>query len=121
MSGSLHANCNFERPRCSGAIWSLSDFENSFDKSGDYHDRLIERVSLDIPDVRPAFLPTSERPIVRELKAFQHVFRYAYDLKFRQDRLAELVTLAASVSADYAGWVESFVEKIRAALETDAL
>ncbi len=65
-------------------------FGNHFDKRGDYHERLIQRLSLDIPGVRPTFFPVPERANVRELKSFRHIFRHAYDLQLRSDRLAEL-------------------------------
>ncbi len=92
-------------------------FENHFDKRGDYHERLIERVSLEIAEVRPAFLPAAERQAVRELKSFRHLFQHVYDLHFREDRLGELVTLAEHVAVAFPVWVRDFSGKVRAELE----
>ena len=49
-------------------------FENHFEKSGDYHERIIERVSLDLPGIRPPFLSTDFRSRVRELKELPALF-----------------------------------------------
>jgi len=91
-------------------------FENHFEKAGDYHERLLERVSLDLPGIRPRFLPAEQRSRVRELKSFRHFFRHAYDPILRADRLAELVTAASDVSAAFPEWVCHFCAAIRAEL-----
>ena len=92
-------------------------FENHFEKSGDYHERLIERMSLDLPGIRPRFLPPEFRSAVRELKSFRHFFRHAYDPILRSDRLAELAAAAAGVSTVFPTWVDDFCDAIRAALD----
>jgi hypothetical protein len=92
-------------------------FENHFEKAGDYHERLIERMSLDLPGIRPRFLPPEFRSAVRELKSFRHFFRHAYDPILRSDRLAELAAAAAGVSTAFPTWVDEFCDAIRAALD----
>jgi hypothetical protein len=92
-------------------------FENHFEKAGDYHERLIERMSLDLPGIRPRFLPPEFRSPVRELKSFRHFFRHAYDPILRSDRLAELAAAAAGVSTAFPGWVDGFCDAIRATRE----
>jgi hypothetical protein len=69
-------------------------FENHFEKRGDYHERLIQRLMLDLPGIRPSFIPSDQAPDLRELKGFRHVMRHAYDLILREDRLIELVQIA---------------------------
>lgn len=91
-------------------------FENHFEKAGDYPERLLERVSLDLPGIRPRFLPAELRTHVRELKSFRHFFRHAYDPILRTDRLAELVTVASDVSAAFPEWARHFCAVIRAKL-----
>ena len=48
-------------------------FENHFDKRDDYHERLIQRLALELPGIRPEFIPKTGISIVRELKGFRHV------------------------------------------------
>lgn len=91
-------------------------FENHFEKSGDYHERLLERVSLDLPAIRPRFLPLESRSAVRELKSFRHFFRHAYEPILRSDRLAELVNQAQAIAVAFPEWVGTFSGAIRAEL-----
>jgi hypothetical protein len=80
-------------------------FENHFDKRGDCHERLLQRLALALPGIRPSFIPADRVRSIRELKGFRHVVRHAYDLEFRADRLSELVALAFQVADDLPGWV----------------
>jgi hypothetical protein len=91
-------------------------FENHFEKTGDYHEKLIERLSLALPEIRPAFLPQSARTVVRELKAFRQLFRHAYDLELRRDRVEPLVANAAEIAAEFPRWIETFVARVAADL-----
>ncbi|MEZ6131804.1 MAG: hypothetical protein R3C59_24355 [Planctomycetaceae bacterium] len=92
-------------------------FENHFEKRGAFHEKLIERMRLDLPGIRPAFLPADQVHAVRELKGFRHVFRHAYDLTLLPDRLIQLVQQAEQVADGYTRWIESFVEAIGPHLE----
>jgi hypothetical protein len=110
--GSLEA-CGYELNRTYNILEKSFEricvaFENHFDKRGDYHERLIERLSVDIPGIRPAFLPPTERAAVRDLKGFRHVFRHAYELSLLSHRLEELVRRAEHLSTRFPEWVNAF-------------
>lgn len=89
-------------------------FENHLDKRGDYHEKLVQRLNLDLKGIRPAFIPQGRVAEVRELKDFRHVMRHAYELTLRADRLAELARLAEQLAADLPQWCANFGEKVRA-------
>lgn len=89
-------------------------FENHFDKRDDHHERLIQRLALALPGIRPAFIPKDSVRMVRELKGFRHVVRHAYDLEFREERMKELAALAAQLAAQLPVWSANFGERIRA-------
>lgn len=93
-------------------------FENHFEKRGDYHERLIGRMNLEIQDVRPAFLPDELLPAVRELKGFRHIFRHAYDLELDPGRLAPLVDCAGELSTRFDGLREWFIQRARTDLSS---
>jgi len=88
-------------------------FENHFDKRHDYHERLLQRMTLDLPGIRPAFVPGDARDALRELKGFRHVVRHAYDLTLRADRLAELTTFAETIAADLPRWAADFAAAVK--------
>lgn len=83
-------------------------FENHFDKRGDYHERLIERMALHLPGIRPALVPPDWKEVIRDLKGFRPIFRHAYDLRLRPARLAEVVEHAESVRAALPRWIQDF-------------
>ena len=110
--GHLEA-CGFEINRVYNVIEKAFErvcvaFENHFEKRGDYHERLIERVSLDLPGFRPAFLPAEWRVEIRDVKNFRHVFRHAYDLKLHAERLGPLVATVEKLDSQFSAWIARF-------------
>jgi len=89
-------------------------FENHFEKQGDYHERLLLRLSLQVPGIRPAFVPADRLTLLRELKGFRHVVRHAYDLTLRADRLLELSRLAQQLAQEFPSWCAAFNRQVRA-------
>lgn len=87
-------------------------FENHFEKRGDYHEKLLQRLALDLDGIRPAFIPKDRVNDLRELKGFRHVMRHAYDLTLRRDRLEELCRLAQALAADLPRWCAEFADKV---------
>lgn len=88
-------------------------FENHFEKDGSYHERLIERMELEISGIRAAFLPPEALGPVRELKGFRHVMRHAYELELDPDRIARLVEHAEAISRAFPAWCEGFLRDVR--------
>ena len=88
-------------------------FENHFEKDGSYHERLIERMELEISGIRPAFLPPEALPAVRELKGFRHVMRHAYELELDPERIARFVDDADTISRSFPAWCEAFLREVR--------
>jgi hypothetical protein len=64
-------------------------FENRLDPS-QWHRDLLDRMAIDIVDVRPALLTSDERSASDELRAFRHVFRPIYQGQLDVEKL-ELV------------------------------
>lgn len=88
-------------------------FENHFEHHGDWHERLLTRLSLELPGLRPAFLPENAIEKLRELKRFRHLIRHAYDLTLREERLRELAQFAVEVDGALRAWCETFVSAVR--------
>jgi len=88
-------------------------FENHLEKTGRYHDTLIERVALDLTGIRPALLPADAVRDVRELKGFRHLFRHAYDLDLDPARVTAVAAQAARCVAGLDGWCREFLATVR--------
>ena len=88
-------------------------FENHFEKRGDYHEKLILRMTLSLPGIRPAFFPAELIESLRELKGFRHVFRHAYDLILRHDHLESLVQHAEKLAAAQPSLIDTFIREVQ--------
>jgi len=86
--------------------------ENHLDPGRDYHERLLERLELDLPGIRPAFLPEGVRKRLREWKGFRHVVRHAYDLEFDSDRLTDVLEVAQEASSAFPDWGARFLQDV---------
>ena len=117
--GPGHAEaCAYELARLYNTLEKMFEriceaFENHFEKRGDYHERLVQRLTLDLPGIRPDFIPGGSAPAVRELKGFRHVVRHAYDLELKGERLDELSALAGQLATDLPGWCAVFGQRVR--------
>ncbi len=89
------------------------EFENHFEKRGDYHEKLLQRLTLQLPGIRPRFIPQQSIDDLRELKGFRHLIRHAYDVTLRSDRLEELTRVAGELARDLPGWCDDFGRAVR--------
>ncbi len=90
------------------------EFENHFERRGDFHEKLIQRLGLRLEGIRPGFIPKERMTEVRELKGFRHLMRHAYDLTLREDRLRELSRTAEIIAREIPAWCDEFGRQIRA-------
>jgi HepT-like protein len=88
-------------------------FENHFGRDGDWHERLLTRLSLGLPGLRPALIPASAIGNLRELNRFRHLIRHAYALTLREDRLRELTQFANEAGNALPAWCAEFVAAVR--------
>ena len=115
--GHLEA-CAYELARLYNIVEKILErichgFENHFERQGDY-ERLLQRLALALPGIRPAFIPREAVRAVRELKGFRHVVRHAYDLEFREERMKELAALAEQLAAQLPIWSADFGGRVKA-------
>lgn len=116
--GHLEA-CAYELARCHNVLEKMFEricggFENNFEKRGDYHEKLIQRLVLKLKGIRAAFIAKDSAADIRELKGFRHIMRHAYELTLRADRLADLVGIAGPVTAELPACCRSFADRVRA-------
>ena len=87
-------------------------FENNIDDEQGWHSALLNRLTLHIEGVRPAFLPPDAKPPLHELKAFRHLFVHAYELTLDPEKLSLLIKYARQVVDRLPAWIEEFVRKV---------
>ena len=93
-------------------------FENSIDDKL-WHRALLERMRLDIENVRPRLISEESYTCLNDLLAFRHYFRHAYDTDIREDRFSiiasDTMTLKDLLEKDIYTFV-GFLDKLKASL-----
>ena len=62
-------------------------FENNIDSAQSVHIELLNRMKLDIKNIRPAVISDDSFKILNKLRAFRHFVRHAYDYELDKDEL----------------------------------
>ncbi|MEK6730470.1 MAG: hypothetical protein AABY76_10675 [Planctomycetota bacterium] len=65
-------------------------FENRIEDPSKYHRELLNRMQLDVPEIRPKLLSRESRLVLDELRGFRHVFRHAYDFELDPEKVKGL-------------------------------
>lgn len=87
-------------------------FENHIDDDRGWHVELLRRLSLSLPEIRPAFFPKEALEDLQTLRGFRHVVVHAYDLVLKKDKIEVAVGSAERVAAVCPELVERFFENL---------
>lgn len=89
-------------------------FENSLPQDG-WHKSLVEKMALDIVDVRPALLADeASKHLAMELLKFRHRFRNLYGEDRDPEKTAEVQENALEFGNIFSKMHADFIEKLRA-------
>lgn len=83
-------------------------FENGL-STHSWHRELLERMLLEIPDLRPAFFTEKEYSLVDQLRAFRHVFRNLYSRPLDPERVLFLQQRVPSITAAFLAALERYL------------
>lgn len=86
-----------------------TEINGGLPQSEDWHKRLLNQVSLEVPGIRPAVVSESTREQLHDLLAFRHVVRNVYGYELEQERVAELQKCAIETYPDFSKEIEAFV------------
>jgi hypothetical protein len=86
-------------------------FENNISESSQWHSLLLQRMSTEIPNVRPAFLTSKTYLLLNSLRGFRHFFRHAYGAIIEYDQLKsnldKSIGLIANLDSDLNQFITS--------------
>jgi hypothetical protein len=83
-------------------------FENNIEQ--DYwHKSLLERMCLDIQDIRPALVSEGSFKYLNELRAFRHFFRHAYDIDIDKERFKIVADGVIALKASFEKDIKKFL------------
>ena len=64
--------------------------DESLPTGSDWHRRLLQQMSADLPEIRPAVIQPATRHLLDDYRAFRHVVRNIYTFDLRGDRIQAL-------------------------------
>ena len=83
-------------------------FENNIEQ--DYwHKSLLERMCLDIQDIRPALISEGSFKYLNELRAFRHFFRHAYDIDVDKEKFKIVADGVIALKASFEKDIKKFL------------
>ena len=91
---------------------TVNEFENRISESTDWHIRLLNRMTEEIPDVRPALFSRESYPLLDELRSFRHWFRHAYSYQIEQEKLGIVLRKAFKLKDIYKQDIQGFIQKL---------
>ncbi len=91
-------------------------FENDLPPSV-WHRELVERMTIEIEDLRPRLLDRSLAQDIHELRAFRHMFRNLYGTRLNPDRIQIVQNRIPTTLAAFRSAHERFVAELGAIVE----
>lgn len=112
----------FQLVRCYNALEQAAlrvakAFENQINDDAGWHAEVMRRLTLDLPDIRPAVFRPSDLAHLRELRGFRHVIVHAYDLALDRERILRLMEHGREVFAELESRYAEFFDAIWKTLE----
>ena len=83
-------------------------FENTIDEKS-WHKSLLERMALDIENIRPPVISESNHRYLNELRSFRHFFRHLYDFDLEDEKFAIVAAKARELKKTYRADLEKFL------------
>lgn len=91
-------------------------FENNIDNVS-WHKGLVNRMTIEIKDVRPRLFSREYANKINELRAFRHVFRFIYQSELDIRKLQDLNKEIPGVMKEFKKYHHAFVRKIQKILD----
>jgi hypothetical protein len=110
---------SFQLVRCYNALEQAAlrvakAFENNIDDDAGWHAEVMRRLTLDLPEIRPAVFLEADLAQLRELRGFRHMIVHAYDLVLDHVRMKALLmrvsALFKHLESRYAAFFDSVLQ-----------
>lgn len=89
-----------------------SCFENNISSSRQWHSLLLQRMSMEIPNIRPVFLSSNTHAILNNLRGFRHFFRHAYGATIEYEQLKNNLDKALKLKENLATNIQQFLLRL---------
>lgn len=87
-------------------------FENNISDSSQWHSLLLQRMSTEIPGIRPPFLTPETYKLLNSLRGFRHFFRHAYGVSIEYNQLKTNLDKSLNLLENLNSDLKSFIAKL---------
>lgn len=87
-------------------------FENNIKDSSQWHSLLLQRMTMTIPEIRPAVLSSETYSMLNRLRGFRHFFRHAYGATIEYEQLKSNLDKAVSVIPELESDLNQFLSEL---------
>jgi len=87
-------------------------FENRIENLSSWHSELLNRMLIEVPDIRPAVITEDIATVLNELRSFRHVFRNFYVFVIDAERISALVKKWDASKSKIQKEIKEFLKKI---------
>ncbi len=87
-------------------------FENNISDTSKWPSLLLQRMTQEIPEIRPAFLSAETYSILNSLRGFRHFFRHAYNTNIEYEQLEPNLTKSLKILPSLQSDISIFVAKL---------
>ncbi|NMG59419.1 hypothetical protein E1H12_13050 [Geitlerinema sp. P-1104] len=93
-------------------------FENNISDSSQWHHLLLRRMTVDVPEIRPAFLDSETYAVLNSLRGFRHFFRHGYGTTIDYQQLQPNLEKALNLLPKLITCFEQFSIRIQTGMES---
>jgi len=87
-------------------------FENHISNSRQWHSLLLQRMTITIPQVRPAVLTSETYTLLNGLRGFRHFFRHAYGATIEYEQLKSNLDKALNALPELESDLDQFLAQL---------
>jgi hypothetical protein len=87
----------------------VSEVNGGVPQELDWHKRMLNQVSLEIEDIRPAVISPETRKELEELLRFRHIVRNIYGFELTPERIEALIALTIGLYPRFTKEIEKFI------------
>lgn len=89
-------------------------FENRIENLASWHSELLNRMMIEVPDIRPAVLSDETIAVLDEMRSFRHVFRNSYVFVIDSNRVEPLTRRWNDARSKIYNEIDTFLKKVGA-------
>lgn len=92
------------------------DIDNTLPKGEDWHKKLLQQMTWEMPEERPAVLDNATAAQIDDLRGFRHVFRNLYGFNIHLEKIIKVLNNLPEISSSVKRDISAFLDKMNCLL-----